>query len=573
MSARVGVEGPVSFWRTYVFSTDHKTIAKQYLAIGLSWAIVGGLLAYLMRWQLGYPETAVPGFGWVPEPHMSEGIMGPEFYNMLVTMHGTIMVFFVAMPILLGAFGNFLIPLMVGAQDMAFPRLNMLSVWTFALSSLVLLISFFVPGGAAAAGWTGYPPLSAKAIYTGVDWGLNLWILALALEFASFLMGGINFLTTTINMRAPGLSMFRLPLLVWMQITAAVLFMLSVGPLIAGAVMLLLDRVAGTSFYLPEGGGDPLLWQHLFWFFGHPEVYVILLPGLGIILEILPVFSRKPIFGYRPFIYSTIAVGILSFIVWAHHQFLSGMDPRLAMPFSITTILISVPFALMVFAMIATLWRGSIRFPTPMLFTLGTLAVFLIGGLTGIFNGSAPVDIYIHDTYFVVSHFHYTLVAVTFFASFAGLYFWFPKMFGRMMNETLGKIHFWLTFLFFNAVFIPMFLLGAGGMMRRIANPMQYDFLQPLQPMNVFATIASILLLLGQIPFVINFFWSLFAGKVAERNPWQANTLEWSAPSPPPHGNFETLPVVYRGPYEYSHPSVPEDWLPQDRPPVPTAAR
>jgi len=573
MSARVGVEGPVSFWRTYVFSTDHKTIAKQYLAIGLSWAIVGGLLAYLMRWQLAYPETPVPGFGWVPEPHMVTGIIPPEFYNMLVTMHGTIMVFFVAMPILLGAFGNFLIPLMIGAQDMAFPRLNMLSVWTFALSSLVLLISFFVPGGAAAAGWTGYPPLSAKPIYTGVDWGLNLWILALALEFASFLMGGINFLTTTVNLRAPGLSMFRLPLLVWMQITAAVLFMLSVGPLIAGAVMLLLDRVAGTSFYLPEGGGDPLLWQHLFWFFGHPEVYVILLPGLGIILEILPVFSRKPIFGYRPFIYSTIAVGILSFIVWAHHQFLSGMDPRLAMPFSITTILISVPFALMVFAMIATLWRGSIRFPTPMLFTLGTLAVFLIGGLTGIFNGSAPVDIYIHDTYFVVSHFHYTLVAVTFFASFAGLYFWFPKMFGRMMNETLGKIHFWLTFLFFNAVFIPMFLLGAGGMMRRIANPMQYDFLQPLQPMNVFATIASILLLLGQIPFVINFFWSLFAGKVAERNPWQANTLEWSAPSPPPHGNFETVPVVYRGPYEYSHPSVPEDWLPQDRPAVPTAAR
>jgi len=571
MSARVGVEGPVSFWRTYVFSTDHKTIAKQYLAIGLSWAIVGGLLAYLMRWQLAYPETPVPGFGWVPEPHMVTGIIPPEFYNMLVTMHGTIMVFFVAMPILLGAFGNFLIPLMIGAQDMAFPRLNMLSVWTFALSSLVLLISFFVPGGAAAAGWTGYPPLSAKAIYTGVDWGLNLWILALALEFASFLMGGINFLTTTVNLRAPGLSMFRLPLLVWMQITAAVLFMLSVGPLIAGAVMLLLDRVAGTSFYLPEGGGDPLLWQHLFWFFGHPEVYVILLPGLGIILEILPVFSRKPIFGYRPFIYSTIAVGILSFIVWAHHQFLSGMDPRLAMPFSITTILISVPFALMVFAMIATLWRGSIRFPTPMLFTLGTLAVFLIGGLTGIFNGSAPVDIYIHDTYFVVSHFHYTLVAVTFFASFAGLYFWFPKMFGRMMNETLGKIHFWLTFLFFNAVFIPMFLLGAGGMMRRIANPMQYDFLQPLQPMNVFATVASILLLLGQIPFVINFFWSLFAGKVAERNPWQANTLEWSAPSPPPHGNFETVPVVYRGPYEYSHPSVTEDWLPQDRPAVPTA--
>ncbi len=561
MSARVEVEEHMGFWRGYVFSTDHKTIAKQYLAIGLFWAIVGGLLAYLLRWQLAYPDTEVPGWGFI----------GADFYTMLVTMHGTIMVFFVAMPILLGAFGNFLIPLMVGARDMAFPRLNMLSVWTFALSSLVLLTSFFVPGGAAAAGWTGYPPLSAKPIYTGVDWGLNLWILALALEFASFLMGGVNFLTTTINLRAPGLSMLRLPLLVWMQITAAVLFMLSVGPLIAGAVMLLLDRVVGTSFYLPEGGGDPLLWQHLFWFFGHPEVYVILLPGLGIMLEVLPVFSRKPIFAYRPIVYSTIAAGILSFVVWAHHQFISGLDPRLAMPFSITTILISVPFALMVFAMIATLWGGSISFPTPMLFALGTLAVFLVGGLTGIFNGSAPVDIYIHDTYFVVAHFHYTLFSVTFFAAFAGIYFWFPKMFGRMMNETLGKLHFWLTFLFFNAVFVPMFLLGLGGMMRRIANPMQYDFLQPLQPMNVFATIASVLLLLGQIPFVINFFWSLVAGKVAERNPWQANTLEWSAPSPPPHGNFEIVPVVYRGPYDYSHPSVPEDWLPQDRPAVPTA--
>jgi cytochrome c oxidase subunit 1 len=354
--------------------------------------------------------------------------------------------------------------------------------------------------------------------------------------------------------------------MVWMQINASVLFMLSVGPLVAGAVMLLLDRTAGTGFFVPERGGDPLLWQHLFWFFGHPEVYVILLPGVGAVLEILPVFSRKPIFAYRTIVYSTIVAGALSFIVWAHHMFVSGMDFRLAMPFSITTILISVPFAIIIFAMIATLWQGSLSFPTPMLFAVGTLSVFLIGGLTGIFNGSAPVDIYIHDTYFVVAHFHYTLFPATLFGGFAGIYFWFPKMFGRRMNEVLGKVHFWLTLVFFNVVFLPMFALGMGGHMRRIYDPTQYDFLKPLQPLNEFITIAAILLLVGQIPFVVNFFWSMFSGPPAERNPWQANTLEWSAPSPPPHGNFETPPSVYRGPYVYSPPDVAEDWVPQDRP-------
>jgi cytochrome c oxidase subunit 1 len=546
----------VGFWRTYIFSTDHKTIAKQYLWLGLGMAAVGGFLAYLMRWQLAWPETAVPGWGFIE----------PEFYNALVTMHGTIMVFFVAMPILIGAFGNFLIPLMIGAPDMAFPRLNMLSFWTLAVASLVLLASFFVPGGAASAGWTGYAPLSARPIYTGVEWGLNLWLLALALEFASILMGGVNFLTTAINLRAPGMTMFRLPLMVWMQLTAAVLFLLSVGPLIAGAVMLLLDRTLGTSFFVPEGGGDPLLWQHLFWFFGHPEVYVIMLPGMGAALEILPVFARKALFGYRLIVYSTIAAGVLSFIVWAHHMFLSGMDPRLAMPFSITTIVISVPFAIIVFAMLATLWRGALSFPPPMLFALGTLAVFILGGLTGIFNGSAPVDIYIHDTYFVVGHFHYTLFSAVFFGGFAGLYYWYPKMFGRLLHDGLGRLHFWLTLVGFNAVFLPMFLQGTGGHMRRIYNPLQYDFLQPLQPWHVVSTVAALVLLLGQLPFVVNFCGSLVRGRVAPRNPWQANTLEWTADSPPPHGNFARPPRVYRGPYEYSPPAVMEDWLPQDRP-------
>jgi cytochrome c oxidase subunit 1 len=551
------------FWRTYVFSTDHKVIAKQYLALSLFWAVIGGLMAYLIRWQQAYPDTAAPGAGWIPEPYMYQGIVPPEFYNVLITQHGTIMVFFVAMPFLLAVFGNYLIPLMIGARDMAFPRLNMLSVWVFALASVVLLISMVVPGGGAAAGWTGYPPLSAKAIYTGVNWGMNLWILALALEFASFLMGGVNFLTTTINLRAPGMSFFRLPLVVWMQATAAVVFLLSVGPLIAGAVMLLADRTLGTTFYVPESGGQPLLWQHLFWFFGHPEVYVILLPAIGIVMDILSVFSRKPIFGYRSIVYSTIIAGFLSFIVWAHHQYISGIDPRLAMPFSITTILISVPFAVIIFSMIATLWGGSISFPSPMLFALGTLGVFLIGGLTGIFLGSAPADIYFHDTYFVVAHFHYTLFSAVFFGGFAGLYFWFPKMFGRMLNEPLGKIHFVLTFIFFNTTFFPLFFAGFGGMMRRIANPMQYEFLKPMQSINVIATISAILLLLGQLPFVFNFFWSLFRGKVAGPNPWKANTLEWSIPSPPPHENFDAIPTVYRGPYEYSTPEAIEDWLPQ----------
>jgi len=547
---------PLGFWRSHVFSTDHKVIAKQYLSLGLFWALMGGATAYLIRWQIAHPDTEAPGWGFI----------APDFYNMLVTMHGTIMVFFVAMPILLAAFGNFLIPLMIGAKDMAFPRLNMLSFWVFFLASVVLMTSFFVPGGAAAAGWTGYPPLSAKMEYTGVGWGMNLWLLALALEFASFLLGGVNFLTTAMNMRAPGLTWFRLPVVVWMQLTAAVIFMLSVGPLIAGAVMLLMDRIIGTTFFLPEGGGEPLLWQHLFWFFGHPEVYVILLPGLGIVLDVISVFSRKPVFAYRPIIYSTIIAGFMSFIVWAHHQFISGINPRLAMPFSITTIIISVPFAFVIFSMIATLWRASITFSAAMLFALGTLGVFIFGGITGIFNGSAPVDIYIHDTYFVVAHFHYTLFSSVFFGGFAGLYFWFPKMFGRMMNEALGKIHFWLTFVFFNSVFIPMHLVGLRGMMRRIANPMQYEFLKPLEPLNQFITLSAILLLLSQLFFVINFFMSLARGKAAERNPWQANTLEWTTTSPPPHENFSTTPTVHRGPYEYSSPESAEDWLPQDQP-------
>jgi cytochrome c oxidase subunit 1 len=544
-------------WRARVFSTDHKTIGKQYLTLGVLWAIVGGLLAGAMRWQLAWPDTQIPLVGEI----------GPETFNMMVTMHGTIMVFFVAMPILLGAFGNFLIPLMIGARDMIFPRLNMLSVWTFALASVVMLASFLVPGGAASAGWTGYPPLSARPEYTGVTWGLNLWILGLALEFASFLMGGVNYLTTAMVLRAPGMTFFRLPLVIWQQLSAAAIFLLSVGPLIAGAVMLLLDRTLGTAFYAPEMGGDPLLWQHLFWFFGHPEVYVVLLPALGFVLEVLPVFSRKPIFGYRWIIWATIVAGALSFIVWAHHMFLSGMDPRLAMPFSVTTILISVPFAYIVFAMIATLWRGSIRFDVPMLWALGFLTMFIVGGLTGIFNGSAPADIYINNTYFVVAHFHYTLFSAVFFGGFAGVYFWFPKMFGRMLSPRLGHLHFWLTLVSFNVTFFPLHHLGLAGMVRRVANPLQYEALVPLQWVNVLATWGALCLLAAQIPLILNVVRALISGPPASPNPWEASSLEWSAPSPPPHLNWgPSLPRVYRGPYEYSVPGAQEDWLPQDLP-------
>jgi cytochrome c oxidase subunit 1 len=534
---------PEGFLRTYVFSTDHKTIAKQYLATGMFMGLVGGFLAYVMRMQLAYPGTPVPGFGAV----------GPQNYNAIVTMHGTIMIFWVAMPVLLAGLGNFLIPLMVGADDMAFPRLNALSYWVFLLSTVVLLISFFVPGGAAAGGWTSYPPLSASAAYSGGQWGVTLWILAVALEFAAFLMGGINFITTAVNMRAPGMKLFDMPLMVWMLVAASLIFLFSVGPLIAGAIMLLLDRIAGTGFYDPNVGGDPVLFQHLFWFFGHPEVYVILLPGLGVIAEVLPVFSRKPIFGYRMIVYATIITGILSFIVWAHHQFIAGIDPRLATPFSITTILISVPIAIITFSFMATLWRGSIQLNTPMLFALGALAVFLLGGVTGIHNGVAAVDIFVHDTYFVVAHFHYALIPPVFFAFFSAVYYWFPKMFGRMLNEPLGQV-------------LPMFPMGLLGHQRRISNPNFFELLRDpeIERMQVLATIGAVGLLLSQLPFLFNLVWSGLRGRRAERNPWRANTLEWVPPSPPPHGNWEEPPVVYRGPYEYSVPGESQDWLPQN---------
>jgi len=556
----------VGFIRHYIFSTDHKMIGKQFLTLGLFGLMMGGILALLVRWELAWPESAVPGMGWVPEPTMYGGIIPPETYNAFFTMHATIMIFFAVMPILVGCFGNFLIPLMIGARDMAFPLLNMLSFWVGAVAAVIMFSSFFVTGGPAAAGWTSYTPLSADPVYTGVTMGQNLWCLSLIVLGVSSLMGSINYITTIVNMRAPGMTWFRLPLVIWSLFITAVLLLLALPVLTSALGMLLFDRMAGTHFFNPAGGGEPLLWQHLFWFFGHPEVYILILPAMGISSDILSVFSRKPIFGYHAMAFSMIGIAFLSWIVWGHHMFQSGMSPALGTSFMMSTMVIAVPSAIKTFNWLGTLWRGNIILTTPMLFAIGFVSMFVIGGLSGIYMASTPVDIYIHDTYYIVAHIHYVVFGGSIFGVFAAIYYWYPKMYGRLMNETLGKIHFALTLIAFNWTFFPMHILGVGGHMRRIYNPTQYDFLKTIQHINVFITIGALILGFSQIVFAINYVWSMFAGKTAGKNPWHANTLEWEAPSPPGHGNFPgPIPTVYRGPYEYSSPLVTEDYLPQAR--------
>ena len=545
-----------SFWSKYVFSTDHKVIAQQYLWTGLFMGLIGGFFAYVFRMQLAFPGMEVPGFG----------IVSPAEYNALVTNHGAIMIFWVAMPVLLAAFGNFLIPLMIGCDDMVFPRINRLSYQLFLLSAIVLVISFFVPGGGFGGAWTAYPPLSAKAEYSLTPMGSTLFLVAVAFEFVAFLLGGINFVTTAMNSRAPGMKIYDIPMVVWMIVVASILFMASVGPLIAGAIMLLMDQNLGTAFFDPNRGGDPILWQHLFWFFGHPEVYVVLLPTLGIVAEIITVFARKKLFAYKTVLYTVFGTGVLSFTVWAHHQFVAGIDPRMAHIFTVTTLLISIPIAEMMFVYIATLYGGSITLKTPMLWALSFIATFLIGGVTGIFLGASGSDIYLHDTYFVLAHFHYTFFPITIIGFFAGITYWFPKMFGRMLDERLGKIHFWGTIIPFNIAFLALFVVGLAGQHRRIYDYTQFPDLAPFQDIRVLATIAVLVMLGFQVVFIYNLIRSLARGEKASVNPWKANTLEWTAASPPPHGNWPELPTVYRAPYEYSVPDREEDYWPQNVP-------
>ena len=560
---------PEGFLRRYVFSTDHKTIGKQYLWLGMLFLLLAGAFAMVIRWQLAYPFRPIPVLGGLFLSG-SDGALKPEQYTMLFTMHGSLMVFFAITPILFGAFGNFVLPLQLGAEDMAFPTLNMLSFWTIALGGVLMMASFFVPEGAASAGWTSYPPLAGPKYTLGH--GQTLWLVGILAAGTSTLMGAINFIATILNFRAEGLTMMRLPLTVWGFFYSSVLSLFWV-PVVAAALFLVVaDRLFGTSFLVagpsaPHEGGQPLLYQHLFWGFGHPEVYILILPVWGIVADILSVFSRKPAFGYRLTVLAMGTITTVSSVVWGHHMFTSGMNPLLGKAFMLLTITISVPTACFFFNWLATLWKGSLRLEPPMLYTLGIVFVFAIGGLTGLHNAVQALDIYIHDTYFVVGHFHYTLAASVLFGGFAGLSYWYPKMFGRHMNPAILKVHFWLTFVLLNVVFFTMMAIGVAGHPRRIADPSGYSYLRPHMWMNTLMAHAALLLGLVQLLFVWTFVASMFGRKrVAAPNPWNAATLEWATASPPPWYNFEAPPVVVRGPHEYSSPEADAagaDWVPQ----------
>ncbi|MFQ5504255.1 MAG: cbb3-type cytochrome c oxidase subunit I [Planctomycetota bacterium] len=565
----------LSFIRKYVFSTDHKIIGIQFLFTGLTMFILGGLLAMAVRLNLASPSDLMFGpilglFGLASE-NQGKFTMTGDTYNMLFTMHASIMIFLVIIPLLTGAFGNYLIPLQIGARDMAFPRLNMLAYWLMWPGIAILVSGFFVEGGHAGAGWTAYPTLSTGAYSQSM--GQTLWLMGVFVIGSSSIMGAVNYLTTIVKLRAPGMALFRMPLSVWALFITSILVLLGTPVLASALFMLTLDRTLGTTFFSVEGGGQPLLWQHLFWFYSHPAVYIMILPAMGFVSDILSTFSRKPIFGYKPMIYAIAAIAGLGFIVWGHHMFQSGMNPALGMTFMLSTTMIALPSAIKTFNWISTLWRGNLHFTSAMWNALAFVSMFIIGGLSGIYMASTPVDIYIHDTYYIVGHIHYVLFGGSMFGLFAAIFYWFPKMFGRMMHEGLGKVHFWLTFVFFNVTFFPMHIIGMAGHPRRIAfgwdeaSKTGYAFLRDVQYLNVVMTYGAICLGITQILLFVNFFWSLFKGKKAPQNPWHANSLEWAAaPSPPPHLNWgPTVPTVYRGPYEYASPLVEEDYLPQNR--------
>ncbi|MBK8955527.1 MAG: cbb3-type cytochrome c oxidase subunit I [Saprospiraceae bacterium] len=571
-----------NFLTTYIFSQDHKMIARQFLMTGMFWAVVGAAMSLIFRIQLGYPDADIswlkPLLGkWITVNDAGIGRLDAEFYYALVTMHGTIIVFFVLTAGLSGTFSNLLIPLQVGARDMASPFLNMLSYWFFFMSSVVMLYSLFISTGPFSGGWTGYPPLSAlPQASIGSGAGMTLWLVSLVLFVVSVLLGGMNYITTILNLRTKGMTMWRMPLTIWAFLVTAILGLLSFPVLASGFFLLMFDRSLGTSFYLSDIfingqaldriGGSPILFQHLFWFLGHPEVYIIILPAMGIVSEVMAVHARKPIFGYRAMVYSILAIGFLSFIVWAHHMFMSGVNPFISNFFVVFTLIIAVPSAVKVFNWISTLYGGNIRLNTQMLFCIGFVSMFISGGLTGVFLGNSAIDIQQHDTYFVVAHFHIVMGVAAFFGMFAGVYNWFPKMFGRFMNDTLGKIHFWVTMIGAYAVFGPMHYLGMAGVPRRYYRFDNFDAFKDFDDMNKFITIAAVITFMGQILFVVNFFWSIWKGKkMTEQNPYGSNALEWTTPIHTGHGNWPgKIPTVQRWAYDYGKDG--KEFIPQHIP-------
>jgi cytochrome c oxidase subunit 1 len=557
---------PQSFWTKYIFSQDHKVIAIQYTITALLIGLFGLVLSWLMRLQLGFPG--------------SFQFLNPGSYYQMLTQHGMIMIVYLLTAILLGGFGNYLIPLMIGARDMAFPFLNMLSYWVYLVSVIVLMAAFFVPGGPTGAGWTLYPPLSALPnAAPGSGWGIKLMLISLVIFIAAATMGGLNYVTTVLQCRTKGMTLMRMPLSVWGIFIASVMALFAFPALFVGGVMLLFDNLLGTSFFipavtlfgqqLPREGGNPLLFQHLFWYFGHPEVYVVILPAMGIASDLISTHARKPIFGYKAMVLAMAAIAFIGFIVWAHHMFVSGMNPYFGFFFAVSTLIIAIPSAVKVYNWLLTLWRGNIRLNVPMLFGIGWISTFIIGGLTGLPLGNVVADVPLHDTYFVVGHFHLVMGVAALMAIFGGIYHWFPKVTGRMLNETLGKLHFWVTFVGAYAIFFPMFLMGILGVPRRYFDFNALQYLPPqTSALNIAITVAALTVGAAQLIFLGNLIWSALWGKRAEANPWGATTLEWQTPTtPPPHGNWGAqTPTVYRWAYDYSVPGAERDFIPQNVP-------